>query len=402
MNTTQSQRRYDLDWLRVLAILTVFLYHSSRFFNLGDWHIKNFIIYPGVELILNFMELWMMPLIFVISGASLFYALGKGGAGMFFKDKVLRLLVPLAVGAFTHAALQVYLERITHGEFAGTFFQFLPLYFTQGVYVDVGEGGNFAFHGLHLWYLMILFIYAIAFYPLLRWLKDSSGKVLSRMGKVLAASGWLYLAALPTLVMEGLTGDTPLSDAGSGGWSFVMYISFLLTGFVLASSQGVQANIRRLRWVSLLIAVCTYPAFRLIEANSYIPLFDTLENIFGDPLVSLSAWSFILAAMGFSGQYLTENTRFLKYASPAVLPFYILHQTVLLVAGYFILQWNIPDLLKWLLIASISFAAIMGAYEYTVRRNNVMRFLFGMKALPAAPKPAAAESLSRSPAHGVE
>ena len=41
MNTEASNRRYELDWLRVMAILVVFLYHSTRFFNLGDWHIKN-------------------------------------------------------------------------------------------------------------------------------------------------------------------------------------------------------------------------------------------------------------------------------------------------------------------------------------------------------------------------
>ena len=32
-----SGRRYELDWLRVFAILIVFVYHSSRFFNLGNW-----------------------------------------------------------------------------------------------------------------------------------------------------------------------------------------------------------------------------------------------------------------------------------------------------------------------------------------------------------------------------
>ena len=72
---------------------------------------------------LTFLANWMMPAIFVVSGASLFFALG-GSNGKFIKDKVLRLLVPLVVGAFTHVAMQVYLERVSHHQFTGTFFEF--------------------------------------------------------------------------------------------------------------------------------------------------------------------------------------------------------------------------------------------------------------------------------------
>jgi hypothetical protein len=55
---------------------------------------------------------------------------------------------------------------------------------------------------------------------------------------------------------------------------------------------------------------------------------------------------------------------------------------VLICIGYYIVQWPIPDLLKWLLILILSFAVIMGLYEYLVRRINILRFLFGMKAIP--------------------
>ena len=86
------------------------------------------------------MELWnrfatlvLMPLMFIVSGASLFYALGKGGLGRrtFVKDKTLRLLVPLLVGDLTHASIQAYLDSLTHGVFSGTYFQFLPHYYAR-------------------------------------------------------------------------------------------------------------------------------------------------------------------------------------------------------------------------------------------------------------------------------
>jgi glucan biosynthesis protein C len=68
-----------------------------------------------------------------------------------------------------------------------------------------------------------------------------------------------------------------------------------------------------------------------------------------------------------------------------VLPFYILHQTVLLCVGYFVVQWDIPAVLKWAIIVVVSFPIIMLLYEFLVRRFDLMRFLFGMKPLPKAP-----------------
>ena len=193
METKSFQRRFDLDWLRVLAILSVFVYHSTRFFNLGDWHVKNPITYAGVQAFESFMEIWMMPLIFLISGASIFYAMNKGGTGTFFKDKFLRLLVPLAVVVFTHASLQVYLEKITHGRFSGSYFTFLPHYF-DGVYLDIGSTGNFAFAGMHMWYVLILFIFCLIFYPLFSWWKGSGRGVMNTLvilSPLPGQCGWL-------------------------------------------------------------------------------------------------------------------------------------------------------------------------------------------------------------------
>lgn len=62
-----------------------------------------------------------------------------------------------------------------------------------------------------------------------------------------------------------------------------------------------------------------------------------------------------------------------------MMPFYILHQTVLLCVGFFVVQWAIPAAQMWLIIAPVSFAIIMLLYEYLVRRYNTLRILFGMK-----------------------
>jgi len=173
MDAKTIQRRYDLDWLRVLGILLVFVYHSTRFYNVEEWNIKNNIWYPSVEVWNGFATSFMMPLMFAISGASLFYAMGKGGFGKFLKDKVLRLLVPLLVCVFTHASLQEYLRAKSHGLFAGNFFQFLPQYFRLD---------RMAWTGEHLWYLLFLFLFSIILYPLMSWLKGNGRGFLTEIG----------------------------------------------------------------------------------------------------------------------------------------------------------------------------------------------------------------------------
>jgi peptidoglycan/LPS O-acetylase OafA/YrhL len=383
------QRRYDLDWLRVLAILSVFVYHSTRFFNLYDWHVKNPVTYGWVQALEVFMEIWMMPFIFLISGASIFYAMNKGGAGTFFKDKTLRLFIPLLVAVFTYAPLQVYLERITHGQFSGSFFAWLPHYF-EGAYMDVGGAGNFAFAGMHMWYVMILLLYCVMFYPLFRWWKGSGRGVMDKIAGFLAAPWTMWLVmALPILILHIFVSDTDL-EFGSGGWPFLYYILFLLYGFVIVSHERLQTKIQRMRWFHLTLGGVLGAMYVFLAVNVSNPAIEPWEDALGDTFWILSACNLLPAFLGFGMQYLTKFTPFLKYASEAVMGFYILHQTVLLVVGYFVVQWKIPDFAKWAVIAAGSFIVIMAVYELLIRRVNIMRWLCGMKPMGkvAASQPA--------------
>jgi glucan biosynthesis protein C len=380
--TSVSERRFDLDWLRVLTILTVFIFHSGRFFDMGDWHVKNPTTYFGDDVWTAFLADWMMPFIFVISGASLYYVIAKGGTGKFVKDKILRLGVPLVVGVFTHAALMVYLERLTHHQFYGSFWEFIPYYF-QGWY---GFGGNFAWMGLHLWYLLILFLFSLLLYPLFRWLRTGGSAFLNRVSAFITVPGVVYLLALPgMLLISVLDPRTPLGQRGFGGWSFVIYIFFFIYGFVVISSPRLQQRIIGQRWVSLLGGILALLASFASHGIGPDPAFGTTPFVIYNALFALAAWCFILAILGFGMLHLSKTTPYVQYANEAVLPFYVLHQTVLLSVGYFVVQSALPDLLKWLVIAVISFSIILGLYEFLIRRINVLRFLFGMKLLRRAP-----------------
>ena len=370
-------RVYYLDWLRVLAILTVFVYHTSRLFNVEDWAVKNPTWYPGVEVWNRFATSWLMPLMFIVSGASLFYALGKGGgdwnaAGAFLKDKALRLLVPWVVIILTHQSLQFYLNRHSHGQFSGSYFQYLPQYYTSDL--DLG--------GAHLWYLWLLFEFSVILYLPMRWLLGRGRGILSRLADLLARPGAVYALALPTILLSALL-DYEATDHNAG-WTFAVYLWLILAGFLVASHERVRVSIERLRWLSLptglILAGCAIFLLTL-EAG---PAYGTWRYALGWGVRALGSWCCVLAFLGFASRRLNFSTPFLTYANEAVLPFYILHQTVLLCVGYFVLQWAIPDLLKWLIIVPVSFAIIMALYEFVVRRFNVMRVLFGMKPLKHA------------------
>lgn len=384
METKTIQRRYYLDWLRVLAILSVFVFHCTRFFDTDDWLIKNAVTYYPVQVWLEFATSWGMPLILIISGASAFLALEKLRPGKYVKGLFVRLFLPLMLGMFTHVAFQIYLENLHKGKFSGSFAAFYPHYF-EGMY---GFGGNFAWMGMHLWYLELLFILSLICLPLFLWLKRTSlgRRVLKVMGDWLANPAAILLLAVPTILLILNLDEETWGNQSLGGWSFVIYPLFFIAGFVIVSNERLQRHIIQMRWLHLGMAVVFTSAylfgeFQTVYPTDLFPLADKLVKV----LDCFVVWSWLLAIFGFGKAHLNFNRPFLKYANEAVLPFYILHQTVLLTLGYFMIRMVIPDLLKFLFILTTSFLVTVSLYEYLVRRHNTLRFLFGMKLLPKSP-----------------
>ena len=380
MTIETKTRRYELDWLRVMAILVVFFYHSTRFFNLYDWHVKNANTYLWVEIVTLFLNNWMMPLFFIISGASLSYVIGKRGRfSKFYFDKFLRLMVPVLVAAVTHAVLQTYFEKVTHGKFSGSFFAFVPHAF-DGLNHGIGATGNFAFHGMHLWYLLFLFLFGLMCYPLFRWLNGRGHIVLEKTTVLFARPGLIYLwFSLPLFLMKLLIPQAVL-NVGAGGWGFLFYLWFLISGFLIFSSSALQQTIRHQRWVSVClgIALSTVYLFQMFSA-SRLPFPNDAHAWINATLSFVSAWCWLFAILGFGMRHLAFDRPLLRHANEGVLAFYILHQTVLLTMGYFVVQWNIDDLSKWMMIAVSSFITIMILYIVLIRRSELLRFLFGMK-----------------------
>jgi hypothetical protein len=164
-----------------------------------------------------------------------------------------------------------------------------------------------------------------------------------------------------------------------GDWSIFIYLSFFVSGFVILSHEGLQASIRRWRWISLAAGIVLWGLIDPLWMALGAPEFGSGAFALGIGPWCLNAWCWLLAILGFGMKHLRASTPFVKYANEAVMPFYILHQTVVLALAFFIVRWAIPDGLKFMLILTGSFVIVLGLYEVLVRRSNLLRVLFGMK-----------------------
>jgi hypothetical protein len=257
--------------------------------------------------------------------------------------------------------------------FSGNYFQYLPQYYPYSI--------NWI--GGHLWYLWYLFLFSLILYPLLRWLKGNGRGFLSGLGGWLSKSGAIYILALPILLLYLLPSDFPFMGM-NGGWPYLMYLFFILWGFVIVSDEHLQDSVRRLRWVSLSIGLALVAGFIIVYSRIVDPDVMSPNLLLAGALRTFGGWMVVMAIFGMGMQHLTARSPKLDYANEAVLPFYILHQTVLVAVGYFVLQWALPEVLEWAMIVVISFAIIMALYEFAVRRFKVIRFLFGMKPVKQA------------------
>jgi glucan biosynthesis protein C len=380
---TNLSRRYDVDWLRVLGMMTVFLFHNNRFFDTGGWHVKSTETSQASTVVTVFAVQWMMPLFFILSGIGIYHALAHQRWQQYLVSRVKRLLVPLLFGIFVIIApLQVYLERITHNQFEGSFWSFYPHYF-EG-WFGIGTG-NFAWMGVHLWYLEFLFVFSVITLPLFLYLRSSSGsRMMMRLTRFLSRPWAIFLLALPIGVAEFIAALPPIKGSvfGSedfGGWSALPYLTLLIIGYVLATSEEPTRAMERHRVSALLAGIVTsvlcYLALKGTEQWSMLP-----RELLMSLLRGILCWSWLVAMCGFAGRHLRFSNSFLRYANEAVLPFYILHQVVILCVGFYVLRLHTRLWLEYLIITTISFAAIMAMYELFIRRVNVLRVLFGMKA----------------------
>jgi glucan biosynthesis protein C len=376
---SNPQRLYYIDWLRVLAMLSIFFFHADRFFDYYDWHVKNGEHNIISSIHITFFAQWMMPLFFILSGAAVFYSLKFRSSTAFLWERVKRILIPLAiVGYFVTSPPQMYFERLTHDRFEGLFWDFIPAYF-QGVDMF---GGNFPWHGFHLWYLLYLFIFSVILLPLSKPRKNQDPSILSNLSIWFESPCRLLVLAVPLIIINIFIDYNGLGFMrGTGGWDLFSYLFILLYGYLFFCNENILETIKRIRSISLMLAIILSFTGLVIEFGIKPEISENTPILYLTVtfIRCFRVLLWVVAIIGFGEKYLNFTHRFLEYANEAVLPFYILHQFVLLLIGYWVVQWQVNALIKYIVIASLSFITIMGLYNIIIKRFQVTRFLFGMK-----------------------
>lgn len=375
----ENTRRYDNDWLTVGAMLVIFLFHCARFFNFEDWHVKNNQLDQGMTLFVAIVAQWIMPLFFMLSGASSYYSLQTRTTGRYIGNRFRRLVIPLIFGTFILLVpVQVWIERVSHGQFNGSLIEFYPHYF-EGFYAF---GGNFAWMGLHLWYLEMLFVFTLLTCPLFLYFdKEKMQGFIHRAAAFCTKTGAIFLFGIPLFLVEALVNLQPegVGVRAFGGWSPLSYLVFFVTGYLLASDPRYREAMERSRFAALALGLLTTSLMFLFPVNT-APLGELAS--FGLTVFcrAFNSWFWLAAVLGFGSRYFNFSNNALKYAREAVLPFYILHQTVIVIIGFYIADWQIRVMLKYLTLSVLSFIVIIAVYGLLISRFGVLRFLFGMKA----------------------
>jgi len=383
-----QKRRYDVDWLRIIAMLAVFFFHCTRFFDPEGWHLKNT---EQSELLFVSMRgliwTWVMELFFLLSGVGTWYALRSRRAGAYVWERVKRLLIPLyTVGFFVLLPLQFYFELFTNLGYRGNFWQFIPRYFAGFTPPRITQWPDtllpIPFSG-HLWFLQFLFLISLMSLPLLLYLKSEQGqRWVTRLAGWCDSRGGIFLFVIPlSLASIGLRGlfETQYSWA-----DLLWYAIFFVIGYMMAADKRFTVSVRRHGWICLALWIVGFGgAGLLIFLLGYNPYpgkepFSLVFVLF-QIAWSITSWSAVVFVLSIGARYLNTNHKFLAYGNEAVLPFYLFHQTIILCVGWYVIRWDMGILVKLLIIAVVSFPLIMILYELFVRRFNIVRFFFGMR-----------------------
>ncbi|MDO1445785.1 acyltransferase family protein [Rhodocytophaga aerolata] len=374
-NPTMAPRKYDLDWLRVLAFTLLIFYHTGMFFVSWGWHIKNNEISEAMEWPMRFLSQWRMPLLFMISGAGVYFALGRRPGGTFLAERTKRILVPLIFGMFVVVPPQIYYERLTQGA-TFSYLEFYPSVLEFQPYPE----GNFSWH--HLWYLAYIFTYSLLCLPLFLYLRGEKGKqLLHNLSQFISTKAGIYLLMIPLFISEAsLRPYWPTNQNLIADWAnFTLSLLLFIYGFIICSQENIRQRIEDNRFVSLSIALVTVT---ILYSYYWIDWPDPSPAgmLLFWAITVTNGWCWLMTIFGFARKYLNFTNPFLKYANEAVYPFYILHQTIIICIAYYMIDWQLSIALKFLIISTGMFLITWFLYEGIIRRIKVLRIVFGLKA----------------------
>jgi hypothetical protein len=387
-------RRADLDWLRVLAFGLLIAYHAGMAWSGWSWHLTSAQDIDWLREGMRFVNRWRMPLIFVVSGAAIMLALGNRSPGAFARDRVRRLLVPLVFAMVVIVPPQVYLERLHRRQFTGSFLDWLPHVFDGGAY----PSGNLSWH--HLWFLAYVLVLTFVLLPCFLWARSDGGRAaLDRAGRLAARFGLQWLMIVPLAASTLWLAPVSYNTNGLiGDWhGLATYGALLLCGALVYGSPDLLSALNRQRWLSFAVGVAAYAMLHVMFFDGAVrPTIAPADRPAYSLLSAVNTMAWLFAIVGFANRHLTRRPAFLSEATEAVYPFYILHQTVTVIAVYWLLRLGVPPVAGFILAVLATFLATTAIYLGLVRPVWFLRPLFGLKAAYSSSARPASLLISRS------
>jgi len=374
-------RLHYLDWLRVLAVLGVVVFHAIHPFDIIDWQIKNPQQSMLITIIILFFNFCGMHLFFLLSGAGSYFSLKRRTPRRYVSERFRRLLLPFIFGTVVLSPIMLYFTW-QHKAIQMTALEYFIFFLKDEV---LHFGPDVVKIGFHLWFVGFLFAFSILALPVFRWLNKPS---ISRIVKILAGfserRGGVLLFVLPLVLLRLVL--QPFFPVENDWADFIVYFSYFLIGYTIYMDDRFQEAIRRdwpialaggmVSFLLLLLILATGDPFAWAVTPS-LPQFYLLWT-----LITIDGWCWVLFLLSLGMRKLNFSNATLDYSKQAILPVFILHQPVIIVIAFYVVQMQIGILVKLPIVVLGSLAISLALYEYVIRYLGVFRLLFGMKIEP--------------------
>jgi glucan biosynthesis protein C len=394
-----KERIHYLDWLKVLIVYGIVVFHVALVFSIGSWLVSNHERSLVLSAFAGFCFPWGIPAMFLIAGADAWFGLRSHSLPDFLRKRFSRLVVPLVPGLLVLSPLQRFLASATPPPSIDTFGAFY-----MGFFRNFHFSWSLQFisqYWLHLWFLAYLFAITLACAPLLVWLQRPAGRRLTSWVVAVAnRRGGLLLLAAPLVFTQVVL--RPRFAAYQDWADVATYTLAFLWGAMFFSDRRFEAAIvAQIRWLlgggvfaMLGIGAMTYFAHIAPAGDARAQVGAQVAQAF---LWSLFVWSLLLAVMYLGIRWLNSPNRALRYAEESILPVYVIHHPFVLLVASFVVTWNLGVWPKFLLILTMVVALTLLTYEFGVRRWSATRLLFGLSPAPRiTSQPAQADGRRRA------
>ena len=372
-------RQNELDWLRVFAFGLLIPFHTIIGFlphNIYPYE-NNHLLGEFASLPIALIHLWRLPLLFIISGMGIYFAVNKLTWKQLIKERTKRLLIPLITITILGVLLNIYLRN-----FLGYNQISLVTYFG------------------HLWFVISLSIYSAICIPLFYIIKKrSDGKTLGIIKKIIGMPkgiGILFIMPIPLVLIEILMKPWARGFIGTG-YEFPWYLLFFILGYTCMSAKDqfweMMDKIRNISLASAIILNFLIVGIIIISEDISLGysslILDGGWMLFGgaylDKLTAsaciihgLNSWNNCIVFFSWGKKYLNKPNKIITYLNNGVYTQYIIHMPIILVTLYYLKDIELFWGMKFIIINVTTIIGCLTFFE-TMKLNKITRTLFGIK-----------------------